>query len=255
MRLSASTRATETSFSGAIPRLVGGFTREDGARTATLLRVLGGEVTELSSADAAELAKLHENVFRNVNIALVNELALLCERMGLDVWEVVGAAATKPFGFMPFWPGPGVGGHCIPVDPYYLSWRARQFGVSERFVELAADVNGSMPDHVAELVARALERRGIDVGRRSRRNSGRGFQAKRSRRAQFPSCSGDCPAGVARRSSQLPRPARADAHGRGRGTGTSRSRWTSCSIRPTQLSWPCATRLSTGSRCTSVRRW
>ena len=148
------------SFSGAIPRLVGGLTSEDGARTAVLLRKLGGDVTELSSADAAELAKLHENVFRNVNIALANELALLCERMGLDVWEVVGAAATKPFGFMAFWPGPGVGGHCIPVDPYYLSWRARQFGVSERFVELAADINGSMPNHVAELVALALEQRG-----------------------------------------------------------------------------------------------
>ncbi len=148
------------SFSGAIPRLVGGLTREDGARTAALLRKLGGEVAELSSADAAELAKLHENVFRNVNIALANELALLCERMGLDVWEVVGAAATKPFGFMAFWPGPGVGGHCIPVDPYYLSWRARQFGVSERFVELAADINDSMPNHVAELVESALEQRG-----------------------------------------------------------------------------------------------
>jgi UDP-N-acetyl-D-glucosamine dehydrogenase len=148
------------SFTDAVPRLVGGLTREDGVRAATLLRKLGSEVSELSSADAAELAKLHENVFRNVNIALANELALLCEKMDLDVWEVVGAAATKPFGFMPFWPGPGVGGHCIPVDPYYLSWRARQFGVSERFVELAAEVNGSMPDHVADLVARALERRG-----------------------------------------------------------------------------------------------
>ena len=148
------------SFTAAIPRLVGGFTREDGQRTAALLRKLGGEVRELSSADAAELAKLHENVFRNVNIALANELALLCERMGLDVWEVIGAAASKPFGFMAFWPGPGVGGHCIPVDPYYLSWRARQVGVSERFVELAADVNESMPNHVADLVARALEQRG-----------------------------------------------------------------------------------------------
>ena len=151
------------SITGALPRLVGGLTPADGARTAALLGKLGGEVTELSSADAAELAKLHENVFRNVNIALANELALLCERMGLDVWEVVGAAATKPFGFMPFWPGPGVGGHCIPVDPHYLSWRARQFGVSERFVELAADVNESMPDHVVDLVARALDRRGVPL--------------------------------------------------------------------------------------------
>ncbi len=148
-------------FTGsAIPRIVGGLTPSDTARTARLLRSLGGEVTELSSADAAELAKLHENVFRNVNIALVNQLALLCERMGLDVWEVIGAAATKPFGFMPFWPGPGVGGHCIPVDPYYLVWRARQFGVADRFIELAADINGSMPAHVADLVASALSRDG-----------------------------------------------------------------------------------------------
>jgi UDP-N-acetyl-D-glucosamine dehydrogenase len=143
-----------------IPRIVGGVTTADTERTARLLRRLGSEVTELSSADAAELAKLHENVFRNVNIALVNQLALLCERMGLDVWEVIGAAATKPFGFMPFWPGPGVGGHCIPVDPYYLVWRARQFGVADRFIELAADINGSMPVHVAELVASALSRDG-----------------------------------------------------------------------------------------------
>jgi len=143
-----------------IPRIVGGLTADDTARTAALLRRLGSEVTELSSADAAELAKLHENVFRNVNIALVNQLALLCERMGLDVWEVIDAAASKPFGFMPFWPGPGVGGHCIPVDPYYLAWRARQFGVADRFVELAADINEAMPAHVAKLVASALEQRG-----------------------------------------------------------------------------------------------
>ena len=147
-------------FGTEIPRVVGGLTVADTRRTAALLRWLGGEVVEVSSADAAELAKLHENVFRNVNIALVNQLAVLCERMGLDVWEVIGAAATKPFGFMPFWPGPGVGGHCIPVDPYYLAWRARQFGVADRFVELAADINGAMPTHVVDLVASALERRG-----------------------------------------------------------------------------------------------
>ena len=113
----------------------------------------------LSSPDAAELAKLLENVFRNVNIALVNQLALLCERMGLDVWEIIDAAATKPFGFMPFRPGPGVGGHCIPVDPYYLSWRARQFDFVDRFVELAGDINLAMPRHVVDLVAEALNDR------------------------------------------------------------------------------------------------
>ena len=115
---------------------------------------------ELSSPDAAELAKLLENVFRNVNIALVNQLALLCERMGIDVWEVISAAATKPFGFMKFTPGPGVGGHCIPVDPYYLAWRAREFDFVDRFVELAGDINFAMPRHVVDLVAEGLNDRG-----------------------------------------------------------------------------------------------
>ena len=106
------------------------------------------------------MAKLLENIFRNVNIALVNQLALLCERMGLDVWEVIDAAATKPFGFMRFTPGPGVGGHCIPLDPYYLSWRAREFDFIDRFIELAGDINLAMPRHVVELVAEALNDRG-----------------------------------------------------------------------------------------------
>jgi UDP-N-acetyl-D-glucosamine dehydrogenase len=106
------------------------------------------------------MAKLLENVFRNINIAFVNQLALLCERMGLDVWEVIDAAATKPFGFMAFRPGPGVGGHCIPVDPYYLAWRAREFDFVERFVELAGDINLAMPRHVVELAAEALNDRG-----------------------------------------------------------------------------------------------
>ena len=125
-----------------------------------LLRRINTTVHELSSPDAAELAKLLENVFRNVNIALVNQLALLCERMGLDVWEVIDAAATKPFGFMPFRPGPGVGGHCIPVDPYYLSWRAREFDFVDRFVEVAGEINLAMPRHVVDLAAEALNERG-----------------------------------------------------------------------------------------------
>lgn len=151
------------SIGGSLPKLVGGLTPADTERAAKLLRRIGGEVHELSSPDAAELAKLLENVFRNVNIALVNQLALMCERMGLDVWEVIDAAATKPFGFMPFRPGPGVGGHCIPVDPYYLAWRARQFGMTDRFVELAGDINAAMPVHVAELVGAALNDRGKAV--------------------------------------------------------------------------------------------
>jgi UDP-N-acetyl-D-glucosamine dehydrogenase len=113
----------------------------------------------VTSPDAAELAKLLENVFRNVNIALVNQLAILCERMGLDVWEVIDAAATKPFGFMRFTPGPGVGGHCIPVDPFYLAWRAREFDFVDRFVETAGDINLAMPRHVVDLIGEALNDR------------------------------------------------------------------------------------------------
>ncbi len=143
-----------------VPRLVGGTTPAATTRAAALLRQVNDTVLELSSPDAAELAKLLENVFRNVNIALVNQLALLCERMGVDVWEVIDAAATKPFGFMRFTPGPGVGGHCIPVDPYYLSWRAREFDFVDRFVELAGDINLAMPRHIVDLVAEALNDRG-----------------------------------------------------------------------------------------------
>ena len=149
-----------TSASRGVPRLVGASTPAGTRRAAALLGRINDEVLELSSPDAAELAKLLENVFRNVNIALVNQLALLCERMGLDVWEVIDAAATKPFGFMRFTPGPGVGGHCIPVDPYYLAWRAREFDFVDRFVQLAGDINFAMPRHVVTLVAEALNERG-----------------------------------------------------------------------------------------------
>jgi UDP-N-acetyl-D-glucosamine dehydrogenase len=143
-----------------VPRLVGATTRAATSRAAALLGTINDNVLQLSSPDAAELAKLLENVFRNVNIAFVNQLALLCERMGLDVWEVIDAAATKPFGFMRFSPGPGVGGHCIPVDPYYLAWRAREFDFVDRFVELAGDINLAMPRHVVDLIAEALNDRG-----------------------------------------------------------------------------------------------
>jgi UDP-N-acetyl-D-glucosamine dehydrogenase len=147
------------SASKGVPRLVGATTPHATKRAATLLRNINDQVVELSSPDAAELAKLLENVFRNINIAFVNQLALLCERMGLDVWEVINAAATKPFGFMKFTPGPGVGGHCIPVDPYYLSWRAREFDFIDRFIEAAGDINFAMPRHVVDLVAEALNDR------------------------------------------------------------------------------------------------
>lgn len=145
----------------AVPRLVGASTASGTRRAAVLLSSINDHVVEMTSPDAAELAKLLENVFRNINIAFVNQLALLCERMGLDVWEVIGAAATKPFGFMRFTPGPGVGGHCIPVDPYYLSWRAREFDFIDRFIETAADINVAMPRHVVDLVAEALNDRSL----------------------------------------------------------------------------------------------
>ena len=147
------------SASKQVPRLVGATTPDATRRAAALLANINDRVVQVSSPDAAELAKLLENVFRNVNIAFVNQLALLCERMGLDVWEVIDAAATKPFGFMRFTPGPGVGGHCIPVDPYYLSWRAREFDFIDRFIELAGDINFAMPRHVVDLVAEGLNDR------------------------------------------------------------------------------------------------
>jgi UDP-N-acetyl-D-glucosamine dehydrogenase len=142
------------------PVIVGGIDDESTRRAARLFEQLGPTVKRLSSPAAAEMAKLLENVFRNVNIALVNQLAVLCDRMGLDVWEVVAAAATKPYGFMPFYPGPGVGGHCIPVDPYYLSWKAREYDFHMDFIELAARVNEGMPYHVVTKTLLALRARG-----------------------------------------------------------------------------------------------
>ena len=142
-----------------VPRLVGATTPEATERVARLLEHINDHVIRMSSPDAAELSKLLENVFRYVNIAFVNQLALLCERMDLDVWEVIDGAATKPFGFMRFTPGPGVGGHCIPVDSYYLSWRAREFGFIDRFIEAASDINAVMPRHVVDLVGEALNDR------------------------------------------------------------------------------------------------
>lgn len=145
--------------SSSIPRLVGGMDAASTRRAAAILGRVSPSVTEMTSPDAAELAKLFENVFRNVNIALANELALICERLGLDVWEVIRGASTKPFGFMPFYPGPGVGGHCIPVDPYYLASRAREVGIQERFIETAGDINSRMPEHVVRLVIEGLNDR------------------------------------------------------------------------------------------------
>jgi UDP-N-acetyl-D-glucosamine dehydrogenase len=142
------------------PKVVGGLTPKCAEFAAALLAHLHPNVHIVSSPRAAEMTKLLENIYRSVNIALVNEMALLCERMGIDVWEVIQAASTKPFGFMPFYPGPGVGGHCIPVDPYYLLWKAREYDFHTKFIELAAEVNQEMPYHVVERIGEALNARG-----------------------------------------------------------------------------------------------
>ena len=142
------------------PKVVGGLTPRCTELARALLAQLFAHVHVVSSPRAAEMCKLLENIFRSVNIALVNELALLSERMGIDLWEVIEAAKTKPFGFLPFYPGPGVGGHCIPVDPYYLSWKAREYDFYTKFIELAAEVNQAMPYHVVDLVTQVLGRRG-----------------------------------------------------------------------------------------------
>jgi UDP-N-acetyl-D-glucosamine dehydrogenase len=142
------------------PKVVGGVTPACTALAAAFYGQITSQVVPVSSPRVAELTKLFENIFRNVNIALVNELALLCDRMGLSVWEVIDAAATKPFGFMKFTPGPGLGGHCIPIDPFYLTWKAREFDLTTRFIELSGEVNAQMPRHVRELTLRALNRNG-----------------------------------------------------------------------------------------------
>jgi UDP-N-acetyl-D-glucosamine dehydrogenase len=139
-----------------IPKVVGGTTPECTRLAKILYEACMDRVIPVGSTKVAEMVKLLENTFRSVNIGLVNELALLCDRMGIDVWEVIDGAATKPFGFMPFYPGPGLGGHCIPIDPLYLSWKARASGFEARFIELADQINSSMPEHVVGRVALAL---------------------------------------------------------------------------------------------------
>jgi UDP-N-acetyl-D-glucosamine dehydrogenase len=143
-----------------IPKVVGGVTPACTGLAAALYRRVTSQVFEVSSPRVAETAKLLENTFRSVNIALANELAFACRRIGVDPWEVIDAAATKPFGFMPFYPGPGIGGHCIPVDPLYLSWKVRLSGYEAQFIALADQVNRAMPEHVVTLVTEALNDRG-----------------------------------------------------------------------------------------------
>ena len=146
-----------------IPKVVGGVTAACTEAAVQLYRQRLENVVAVSSTQVAEMVKLLENTFRSVNIGLVNEMALMCARLKIDVWEVIRAAATKPFGFMPFYPGPGLGGHCIPIDPFYLSWKARASGFEARFIELAGHVNGHMPDYVVDLVGEALNRQGKSV--------------------------------------------------------------------------------------------
>ncbi len=142
-----------------IPKVVGGLEPEAAELATAVYGSIFNRVVRVSSPAAAEMTKLLENIYRCVNIALVNELKLLCLRMGVDIWEVIEAASTKPFGFQPFYPGPGLGGHCIPVDPFYLSWKARQFDFHTRFIELAGEINTSMPYHVLRSVSDALNAR------------------------------------------------------------------------------------------------
>ncbi|ADW67295.1 nucleotide sugar dehydrogenase [Granulicella tundricola] len=146
-----------------IPKVVGGVDPCATAAACALYGVLFAHVVPMSTPAAAEMTKLLENIYRSVNIALVNELKQLCLAMNIDIWEVIAAASTKPFGFQAFQPGPGVGGHCIPVDPFYLTWKAKQYGFPTRFIELAGEVNESMPRYVVQTTARALERNGASL--------------------------------------------------------------------------------------------
>lgn len=139
-----------------IPKVVGGIGPRSLELATALYRQAISRVVPVSSCEAAEACKILENVYRSVNIALVNEIKLLFDRMGIDVWEVIRAASTKPFGFTPFYPGPGLGGHCIPIDPFYLSWKAREFGTPTRFIELAGEINSSMPEYVVKRLSEAL---------------------------------------------------------------------------------------------------
>lgn len=139
-----------------IPRVVGGMTERCTALTVTLFEQIVDEVIAVSNPKTAEMTKLLENSFRAVNIGLANETALICERLGINVWEVIASAASKPFGFMPHYPGPGIGGHCIPVDPEYLAWKMRTLDYETRFIRLASEVNASMADHVVQLTSKAL---------------------------------------------------------------------------------------------------
>ena len=181
-------------------------------------------VVPVSSTRVAEMVKLLENTFRAVNIGLVNEIALMCHKMDIDVWEVIDAAKTKPFGFMPFYPGPGLGGHCIPIDPFYLSWKARQSGFECRFIELAGQVNGSMPEYVVQRVADALNTVKKPINGSTHPPVRRGLQARRERHARVAGARRARAAPPTRRHRQLHRSLGAAVQ---RGAAIGLPRWTS----------------------------
>ena len=139
-----------------IPKVIGGYTENCLQITSELYETIVSETVKVSSMETAESTKLMENIFRAVNIAMVNELKLVLDRMGVNIWEVIDAAKTKPFGFMPFYPGPGIGGHCIPIDPFYLSWKAKEFNTEAKFIELAGEINRKMTEHIAHRIGKAL---------------------------------------------------------------------------------------------------
>lgn len=153
----------ETFSATNIPKVVGGSTPACLEAGVSLYGSVFGQVVPVSSTQVAEFTKLLENIYRAVNIGLVNELKIAAERMGIDIWEVIQAASSKPFGFTPFYPGPGLGGHCIPIDPFYLTWKAREYGVHTRFIELAGEINRAMPEHVVQRVMTALNEHGKAV--------------------------------------------------------------------------------------------
>jgi len=141
-----------------IPKVIGGLSEQSRRKVVEIYKNVFDEVVEVSSAEVAEAAKIMENTYRSVNIALVNELKVIFDKMGINIWEVIEAAKTKPFGFTPFYPGPGLGGHCIPIDPFYLSWKARKFGINTRFIELAGEINTMMPEYVIMKTISALNK-------------------------------------------------------------------------------------------------
>ncbi len=201
---------------GNIPKVVGGVNQASNDAAVALYGLVVKEVVTVSNTRAAEMVKLLENTFRAVNIGLVNELALMCRDMGINVWEVIDAAKTKPFGFMPFYPGPGLGGHCIPIDPFYLSWKARQFGFESRFIELAGHINGGMPRYVVDRVSEALN----SVAKPIKGSQGppvrHGLQVRRHRLPRVAGHRRRRPARAARRHRHLLRSLRAVDAGRAR---------------------------------------